>query len=213
MAQVGVRTRARAVALAAAAAAASTGTARKRKVNNRELMMSTSHIELRSTSRRRVIITPEKSVSVSVSPEINPGHRTLIQDRCSSPSSHHASASCCSSNGSSDHRINKFADLEAESFEVETSGYYSCRERRETTPSSQLRAESSDEMDSTARPSSAANSRCRSTAERMPTESELDDFFTEAEKNIQKQFADKYNYDIVKDKPLQGRYEWVLLKQ
>ncbi|KAF2295209.1 hypothetical protein GH714_032147 [Hevea brasiliensis] len=189
MAQVGVRTRARAVALAAAAAAASTGTARKRKVNNRELMMSTSYIELRSTSRRRVIITPEKSVSVS--PEINPGHRTLIQDRCSSPSSHPASASCCSSNGSSDHRINKFADLEAESVEVETSGYYSGRERRETTPSSQLRAESSDEMDSTARPSSAANSRCRSTAERMPTESELDDFFTEAEKNIQKQFADK----------------------
>lgn len=114
MAQVGVRTRARALALAAAAAAAATGTARKRKVNNRELVLSTSYIELRSTSRRRVIITPENSVSVSVPlpPEINPGHRTVIQDRCSSPSTHHASASCCSSNGSSDQRINKFADLE-----------------------------------------------------------------------------------------------------
>lgn len=63
--------------------------------------------------------------------------------------------------------------------------------RRETTPSSQLRAESSDELDSTARPSSAANSRRRSTGVKMPTESELDDFFSEAEKNIKKQFAEK----------------------
>ncbi|KAJ9177240.1 hypothetical protein P3X46_012478 [Hevea brasiliensis] len=211
MAQVGVRTRARALALAAAAAATTTGTARKRKVNNRELMMSTSYIGPRSTSRRRVLITPENSVSVS--PEINTDQRTVIRDRCSSPSSDHASASCCSSYGSSGQRNNnKFADLEAESVEVETSVYYSCRERKETTPSSQLQPASSGELDSTERPSSEANSRRRSTGEKMPTEFELDEFFAVAEKNLKKQFADKYNYDIVKDEPLEGRYEWLRLK-
>lgn len=227
MAQVGVRTRARALALAAAAAAATaavastTTTPRKRKVKNQELIMSTSYIELRSTTstrtRRRVMINNTPENSVSVSPEVNPGQRTVIKNRCSSNSSDHASASCCSSNGSShDHeRIkNKISDLEDGSVEVETSVYYSCREsRRETTPSSQLRPESSDELDSTARPSSSeANTRRRSETEKMPTESELDEFFTEAEKNIQKQFADKFNFDIIKDEPLPGRYEWVRLK-
>lgn len=118
MAQVGVRTRARTLAAAAAAAAAAaTGASRKRKVNNRELMMSASYIQLRSSSRRRVLITPENSVSISLSPEINPDPRTVIQDRCSSPSSDHASASCCSSYGSSDQRVNKLADLEVK-FEI-----------------------------------------------------------------------------------------------
>ena len=45
--------------------------------------------------------------------------------------------------------------------------------------------------------------------QKMPTESEIDEFFAVAEKDIQKQFEDKYNYDIVKDMPLDGRYEWV----
>lgn len=118
MAQVGVRTRARTLAAAAAAAAAAaTGASRKRKVNNRELMMSASYIQLRTSSRRRVLITPENSVSISLSPEINPDPRTVIQDRCSSPSSDHASASCCSSYGSSDQRVNKLADLEVK-FEI-----------------------------------------------------------------------------------------------
>ncbi|XP_065875030.1 cyclin-dependent kinase inhibitor 7-like [Euphorbia lathyris] len=209
MAQVGVKTRARALALAAAATA--TGSSRKRKVENEEIV---SYIELKSaTNRRRVMITPENSLSVSPPMDSDSGQPSFIQDRCKSfASSDHASASCCSSNGSSDQRIHQFADLEDESVEVETSVYYSCRERRETAPSSQLRAESSEELDSMARPTSAENSRRRSTATKMPTEAELDEFFTEAEKNIQKRFADKYNYDIVKDEPLEGRYEWVRLK-
>ncbi|MBA0788003.1 hypothetical protein Gotri_027474 [Gossypium trilobum] len=52
----------------------------------------------------------------------------------------------------------------------------------------------------------------RSTVEKMPTEAELEEFFAPAEKKLQKQFADKYNYDIVKDEPLEGRYEWIRLK-
>ncbi|XP_058735686.1 cyclin-dependent kinase inhibitor 7-like [Vicia villosa] len=49
--------------------------------------------------------------------------------------------------------------------------------------------------------------------QKTPSESELDEFFSAAEENIQKQFSNKYNFDIVKDVPLEGRYEWVQLKQ
>ncbi|WCJ31115.1 Cyclin-dependent kinase inhibitor family protein [Euphorbia peplus] len=216
MAQVGVRTRAR--ALAAAVDTAADGSSRKRKIENEEII---SCIELKSATnyRRRVMITPENDNS----PEVDSGDRSFIQeDRCKSfNSSDHGSASCCSSNGSSDQRIH--ADLEEESVGVETSVYYSSRERRETTPSSNLRTElSSDgELDSTARPAAAAapaaedsTRRSISTAAttKMPTESELNEFFNEAEKKMQKRFADKYNYDVVKDEPLEGRYQWVRLK-
>ncbi|GAA0160243.1 hypothetical protein LIER_16839 [Lithospermum erythrorhizon] len=43
---------------------------------------------------------------------------------------------------------------------------------------------------------------------KMPSEAELEDFFSAAEKYEQNRFAEKYNYDIVKDVPLEGRYEW-----
>ncbi|CAL5197692.1 unnamed protein product [Lathyrus oleraceus] len=49
--------------------------------------------------------------------------------------------------------------------------------------------------------------------QKMPSESELDEFFSAAEKNMQKKFENKYNFDIVKDVPLEGRYDWVELKQ
>uniref|UniRef100_A0A2N9H7J1 Cyclin-dependent kinase inhibitor n=1 Tax=Fagus sylvatica TaxID=28930 RepID=A0A2N9H7J1_FAGSY len=183
VAQVGVRTRAR-------AALDSSASAKRRKLNAEELRFSSpsSYVPLE--------ITPEKT-----------------EERCSSPSSDHVAISCCSSNGSSELAEEEnfnFADLQDDSAEVETSTYSCCRERRETTPSSELRAEP-DDLESTARPTEA-NSRPRSTVEKMPTESELEEFFAAAEKDVQKRFAEKYNYDIVKDIPLEGRYEWVRLK-
>ncbi|XVF15573.1 hypothetical protein REPUB_Repub09cG0166000 [Reevesia pubescens] len=134
------------------------------------------------------------------------------EHRCLSPNSDHNDAmSCCSSNiGSSEKRIIELPDLEDESIEVETSTQFSSRERRETTPLSELRAEP-EELDSTSRQSEANSCRI-STVEKMPTEAELEEFFTSTEKKLQKQFAEKFNYDIVKDEPLEGRYEWVRLK-
>ncbi|KAK4840341.1 hypothetical protein QYF36_006253 [Acer negundo] len=125
---------------------------------------------------------------------------------------HHdrASTSCCS--GSSE-RI-QFVDLEEDtSVEVETSTYYSCRERREaTSSSSEVGAESeSEELDSTAK-KSEANSLPRSTVEKMPTDVEIEQFFVKAENQLQKEFAEKYNFDIVKEDPMEGRYEWIRLK-
>ncbi|CAE5959760.1 unnamed protein product [Arabidopsis arenosa] len=48
--------------------------------------------------------------------------------------------------------------------------------------------------------------------EKSPTQAELDDFFSAAERFEQKRFTEKYNYDIVNDTPLEGRYQWVSLK-
>ncbi|KAK8710338.1 hypothetical protein V6N13_145668 [Hibiscus sabdariffa] len=138
-------------------------------------------------------------------------HRRPGEKRCLNPNlDHDDDVSCCSSNiGSSEKKIIEFPDLEGESLQVETSAHLNFRERRETTQSSELRAELED-MDSTSRPSET-NSRRRSTVEKMPTEADLEEFFAAAEKKVKKQFTEKYNYDIVKDEPLEGRYQWVRL--
>ncbi|GMJ07989.1 inhibitor/interactor with cyclin-dependent kinase, KIP-RELATED PROTEIN 3 [Hibiscus trionum] len=182
------------------------GTVRKkrRRLNNDEeaeynkvtlsTTATTSYIQLRS---RRILVDHHRG----------DGNRCL-----SANSDYDDEVSCCSSNiGSSDKRIMELPDLEDESIEVETSTHFSCSESmREPTPLSDLRAEPED-LDSTTR-SLETNSRRRSTVEKMPTEAELEEFFAPVEKNLQKQFAEKYNYDVVKDKPLEGRYEWLRLK-
>ncbi|EOA13970.1 hypothetical protein CARUB_v10027095mg [Capsella rubella] len=43
----------------------------------------------------------------------------------------------------------------------------------------------------------------------IPTTSELEEFFAFAEQQQQRLFVEKYNFDIVNDIPLSGRYEWV----
>ncbi|TMW89964.1 hypothetical protein EJD97_016391 [Solanum chilense] len=43
----------------------------------------------------------------------------------------------------------------------------------------------------------------------IPTDLELEEFFTRAEKEQQRKFIEKYNFDPVNEKPLPGRYEWV----
>ncbi|KAK9038766.1 hypothetical protein V6N11_023621 [Hibiscus sabdariffa] len=166
------------------------------KVNS-STTSTTSYIQLRS---RRILVDHHRNRY--------DGNRCL-----SANSDHDDEVSCCSSNiGSSDKRIDiELSDLEGESIEVETSTHFSSSESmRETTPFSHLRAEP-ENLDSTSR-SSETNSRRRSTVEKMPTEAQLEEFFAPAEKKLQKQFAEKYNYDIVKDEPLEGRYEWVRLK-
>ncbi|CAJ2654126.1 cyclin-dependent kinase inhibitor 7-like protein [Trifolium pratense] len=42
-------------------------------------------------------------------------------------------------------------------------------------------------------------------------EEDIDEFFARFEREEQKRFAEKYNFDIVRDLPLEGRYEWVRL--
>ncbi|XP_042507343.1 cyclin-dependent kinase inhibitor 1-like [Macadamia integrifolia] len=215
VAQVGVTTRARSSSLAMEAegtegTATSTGATKRRKVVSAELQFSPSCVQLSSPLP---VITPERSVSPANSENSD---QVITEERCSSPNSDHVQVSQCSSNGSTElvKESLRSVDLEDEDecFHIENLTKYSdCRQSRETTPSSELRAESGD-LESTARPSAVANSRYRSTDVRMPTETELDEFFSAAEKKEQKRFADKYNFDIMKDVPLEGRYEWVRVK-
>ncbi|KAE8698074.1 Cyclin-dependent kinase inhibitor 5 [Hibiscus syriacus] len=88
------------------------------------------------------------------------------------------------------------------------------RERgtRESTPCSLIReADSIRTPGSTTRPARSAETNQRvqnSTRRQIPTSHEMDEFFSLAEVDQQRQFIEKYNFDPVKDKPLQGRYQW-----
>ncbi|XP_009141269.1 cyclin-dependent kinase inhibitor 4 [Brassica rapa] len=53
------------------------------------------------------------------------------------------------------------------------------------------------------REESLSGSRCH-----LPTTPEMDEFFSCAEEEQQKQFIDKYNFDPVNEQPLPGRFEW-----
>ncbi|PIN10104.1 hypothetical protein CDL12_17309 [Handroanthus impetiginosus] len=187
-------------------AAETAAAGRKRKFGLGESELSTSSVQLKM--RRVDVVTPENSTSPTSS-----GDST-----CESVGSGHVLASCCSSSRSSElaKESSKFVDLEPENevivefFATSAGDSVDCGDRRENTPSSEVQAESG-ELESTARPRESNSRRCF-TAEKMPSETELEEFFTAAEKNLQKQFVDKYNYDIVKDEPLEGRYEWVQIQ-
>ncbi|XP_052167531.1 cyclin-dependent kinase inhibitor 6 isoform X1 [Oryza sativa Japonica Group] len=47
---------------------------------------------------------------------------------------------------------------------------------------------------------------------RSPPEEEVEAFLAAAESSVARRFAAKYNYDIVKDAPMDGRYEWVRVR-
>ncbi|GMH14774.1 hypothetical protein Nepgr_016615 [Nepenthes gracilis] len=184
----GVRTRAMALAMAAEAVASSTSTAAKRirKVGNGELKFASTYVELRS--RRRVVIAPKDSISTAASAS------PVEETNCSSGVSDHTPSSCCSSNASSELRQDPFAiiDPEGDIAELETTMHSDCRERRETMWPSKK------------------NSRLRMTVQKPPSEFEIEEFFSAAEKDLQKRFTEKYNFDIVRDVPLEeGRYQWI----
>ncbi|KAI3798168.1 hypothetical protein L1987_33437 [Smallanthus sonchifolius] len=87
------------------------------------------------------------------------------------------------------------------------------RSTRETTPCNLIRDPDtiSTPGSSTKRAySSNADYRVQSSApSHIPLTFEMDEFFTEPEKQQQQLFIEKYNFDPVNDKPLPGRYEWV----
>ncbi|RDX73806.1 Cyclin-dependent kinase inhibitor 7, partial [Mucuna pruriens] len=197
-AQVGVRTRARA-ALAMEAASSAEPTPKRKNITNTQGQPKSSK-------------TP-RTTSAVVKPPL-----PETKERCLSPTSAEFPASCCSSNGSiglHDDSI-KLLDLEVESAQVETSTCNGGEEIKRFLNGTDLieMNHSSELQDNSQDPESMEINSCRpaSPAQIMPTELELEEFFAAAEKDIQKRFQDKYNYDVVKDVPLEGRYEWVQLK-
>ncbi|KAL5562096.1 hypothetical protein UlMin_031843 [Ulmus minor] len=87
------------------------------------------------------------------------------------------------------------------------------RSTRESTPCSLIRQ--SDALvtpGSTTRRtySSSANRTLRNDMQRnIPTAQEMEEFFAFAEKQQQRIFIEKYNFDIVNDLPLPGKFDWV----
>nr|GLL28518.1 cyclin-dependent kinase inhibitor 7-like isoform X1 [Ipomoea trifida] len=108
------------------------------------------------------------------------------------------------------------AKKDYEEFVTDNSGSMNNGISRETPPSSELCGDSIAEMEyssSTAKKKSPeADSHRKPDAAKTPSAAEIEEFFSATEKYVQKRFAEKYNYDIVKDVPLKGRYQWVRLK-
>ncbi|XP_010926378.1 cyclin-dependent kinase inhibitor 1 [Elaeis guineensis] len=191
---VGVRTRARTLALAAAAAAARMGGSSKRRmamVGSGEIQVS--YLQLRS---RSLVMKPRIARSTA-----NSGGR-----RC--PSSELGRISRRSSNASCETAPEELPSPsgDPEDGEVlDTAAPYSeCSSNRKETAPSSSRVEEWTDLELTVE----RTSRRRRRAEMMPSEDEIEEFFAAAERDQWQRFSAKYNYDVVNDAPLEGRYEW-----
>ncbi|KAJ9176572.1 hypothetical protein P3X46_011871 [Hevea brasiliensis] len=87
------------------------------------------------------------------------------------------------------------------------------RSTRESTPCSLIRDSNTiGTPGSTTRQGSSTttNRRVRNVIQRNnPTTKDMEEFFACAEQKQQRLFIEKYNFDVVNDLPLPGRYEWV----
>ncbi|KAJ8430010.1 hypothetical protein Cgig2_008449 [Carnegiea gigantea] len=208
IAAVGVRTRARA-ALAMAEATSSVSSSPAKKIRKVSPTTTTTKYDVHELKRRRrARVAPENSASCRLEEDAVVVVQTAANCSTTGELCSDFPASCCSSNDASSSyevvkkRLEIIPDPEAESAETSPRCFdYHRTARREKRPG----VAKSDDQDSPPRRPDA-----KSTVQiKMPSDSEIEDFFTAAEKDLQKRFTDKYNFDIVKDVPLEGRYEWV----
>ncbi|KAG8368346.1 hypothetical protein BUALT_Bualt15G0036000 [Buddleja alternifolia] len=144
-------------------------------------------------------------------------------ENCVSPAASRTSSGCSKHDESNDVVKEslrspdlKNVDTQSDGFETEIStsingGVFS----REATPTSELCGDSEEVLlmsSSSTSKKTPEIPRRKIPSEKMPSAAELEEFFAAAEKCEQKRFAEKYNYDIVKDVPLEGKYQWVRLR-
>ncbi|XP_073037852.1 cyclin-dependent kinase inhibitor 7-like isoform X2 [Primulina eburnea] len=154
---------------------------------------------------------PSSSVQLKTRPLADKTPVNFPSSTCESSGSYGVLGSFCSSNGSSsDLAMGEENAVTVDQF-LGTSNGDTLNRRERSVTSSDIQVESG-EMETTARPNES-NPRRRLTGEKMPSEDDFEEFFSSAEKNLQKRFTDKYNYDVVKDEPLEGRLEWVQIQQ
>ncbi|XP_073127870.1 uncharacterized protein [Henckelia pumila] len=107
---------------------------------------------------------------------------------------------------------------EPEPFETENSTPVNGGFSNVSTPTSELCGDSEEvSMESSTSKKKKPSAKSRRdlafpAAEKMPSAEEIEEFFKAAEKCDQKRFTEKYNYDFLKDVPLEGRYQWVRLQ-
>nr|XP_027093562.1 cyclin-dependent kinase inhibitor 3-like isoform X1 [Coffea arabica] len=84
------------------------------------------------------------------------------------------------------------------------------RSTRESTPCSLIRGVDVATPGSSTRQKTAnAVNRRGAILDNVPSASEIEEFFASADQCQRRQFIEKYNFDVVNDFPLPGRYEWV----
>ncbi|XP_071699981.1 cyclin-dependent kinase inhibitor 3-like [Rutidosis leptorrhynchoides] len=95
---------------------------------------------------------------------------------------------------------------------------FDCGERstRESTPCSLVKDSNiSSTPGSSTRPANrhAYNQTIPNSIQRiMPSAQEIEEFFARHALDQQRRFTEKYNFDIISEKPLQGRYEWMIVQ-
>ncbi|CAH9146028.1 unnamed protein product [Cuscuta epithymum] len=108
-------------------------------------------------------------------------------------------------------------DKQDEDFETDNSAYVlGSFSSREKIRANELRGDAVAIMESSSVAKEKAGEANRLRREKvpagnMPSAAEIEEFFAVTEKYEQKRFLEKYNYDVVKDAPLEGRYQWVRL--
>ncbi|CAL9082042.1 unnamed protein product [Musa textilis] len=184
----GARTRTRTRTARRLALAALDGRRISKKRKATEEYHQISNLELRSCS---VVLKPRIARSAA-----NSGGR-----RNSSPELSRISRS--SSDASSEAAETPFRSSE----ELDDATFFRRNgERKETTAWSNDGDATSD-LESTVE----MGSRGRSTAIATPSDAELEEFFAGAERDLRRRFVERYNFDVVEDVPLAGRYEWIPL--
>ncbi|KAJ8456012.1 hypothetical protein OPV22_034928 [Ensete ventricosum] len=89
--------------------------------------------------------------------------------------------------------------------ELDDATFFRCNGEREETTASSNDGDATSDLESTVE----MDSRRRSTANATPSDAELEEFFAGAERDLRRRFVERYNFDVVKDVPLAGRYEWI----
>ncbi|KAJ0704137.1 putative cyclin-dependent kinase inhibitor domain-containing protein [Helianthus annuus] len=183
--QVGVRTRARAMAMVNEEIADNSVAVKRRKLSNDKLRSpSSTFVETKVVDREICVNNVLKD----------------IQNDCYDAAVSCRSTSCCSSSTGS---IVKVSDLEESVDQTGTTTTYKLDGRKSTL--GELESMAANNRSTTVNNSSHTVL----PAEKMAPEAELEEFFVAAQEGLNERFKNKYNYDIVNDIPLKGRFEWI----
>ncbi|KAF5769721.1 putative cyclin-dependent kinase inhibitor [Helianthus annuus] len=189
--QVGVRTRARAMAIVEEEIADNSVAVKRRKLGNDKLRSpSSTFVETKVVDREICVNNVLKDIQ-------NDCYDGAVSCRSSG-----VSASCCSSSTGSMEKP-KVSDLEESVDQTGTTTTYKLDGRKSTL--GELESTAADNRSTTVNNSSHTVL----PAEKMAPEAELEEFFVAAQEGLNERFKNKYNYDIVNDIPLKGRFEWI----
>ncbi|XP_014508170.1 cyclin-dependent kinase inhibitor 7 isoform X1 [Vigna radiata var. radiata] len=152
----------------------------------------------RKTSQLRSSDTHHWFFDTTVSPEasVNSAGTVVSGEPCSD-------RSCCSSS--------HVKELHTAPLDLQTKGFKTVHSTKHNFKSSSLLSEfSGDSEESTMFPAKSSAEVTEKRKVKEPAKAEIEEFFAMAEKYEQKRFVEKYNFDIVRDMPLEGRYQWVI---